>query len=99
MIYSSFGTRQVVQLSTTIQVCDIKNLSMHRVIRHVTPLSATHFPHLLPCSNQPPTPSLFPHLHQLPPPHPVIKKRQSDIQEETEKTLSLFVAALIYFVH
>lgn len=73
---------------------------MPQVIRHVfRSLSATHLPHLLPSSIHPPTPSLFPPLHRLPPPHPVIKKRQSDIQEETEKILSLFVAALIYFVH
>lgn len=32
----------------------------------------------------------------MPPPLSVIKTSQSDIQEEKDKTLSLFVAALIY---
>lgn len=87
---------------TTVQSRNSSNLSTPLVIRRIgitLSSSATHLPHLLPSSVHPPTPSLFPPEHRLPPPHPVIKNRQSDIQEEKEKTLSLFVAALIYFVH
>lgn len=99
LISSTSGSSEVIQLMNTVQSRGSTNLSMRLVIRHVVLSSATHLPHLLPFSIHPPTPSLFPLLHQLPPPHPVIKNRQSDIQEEKEKPLSLFVAALIYFVH
>lgn len=93
-VSNSFNST-IIQLINTMQNT---NLCLPLVIKYVAlSLSATHLSHPLPSIH--PLPLFLPSLHQLPPPRQVIKKRPSDIQEEKEKTLSLFVAALIYFVH
>lgn len=84
---------KIIQLIKPIQNT---NLSMPLVIKYVA-LFICH-PPSLPPPLHPLAPSHFTSLAPTATPSPS-HKEQTDIQEEKEKTLSLFVAALIYFVH